>query len=116
MFPNLGQLAGLLKNAGQLKQSMQEMNERLEAARFLGEAGGGQIQATVNGKGELLGIKIEPQLVTAGDVEMLEDLLCAAVRDAVTKSREGAAKEMQAVTGGMNLPGMSDLLGPGGAP
>jgi hypothetical protein len=116
MLGNLGQLAGLLKNAGQLKQSMQEMNERLEAARFVGESGGGQVQATVNGKGELLGIKIEPQLVTAGDVEMLEDLVCAGVRDAVSKSREGAAKEMQAVTGGINLPGMSDLLGPGGAP
>lgn len=114
MFGNLGQLMNLMKNAGAIKQSVQEMNERMEAARHTGEAGGGQVQATVNGKGDLLSLKIEPTLVQAGDVEMVEDLACAAVRDAVTRSREAAQQEMSELTGGLGLPGMDQMLGGGG--
>lgn len=115
MLGNLGQLMNLLKNAGQIKQSAQQMNERLQAARFAGEAAGGQVCATVDGRGELVNVRIDPVLVQAGDVEMLEDLICAAVRDAVARSREAMQKEMQELTGGLNLPGMSDLFG-GGSP
>jgi DNA-binding YbaB/EbfC family protein len=115
MFGNLGQIMNLMKNAGQIKQGMQDMNERLQAARFVGEAGGGQVQATVDGRGEMVALKIDPALVQAGDVEMLEDLTCAAVRDAVNRSRAAVQKEMQELTGGLNLPGMGDLLG-GGRP
>lgn len=111
MFGNIGQIASLLKNAGQIKQGMQEMNERLAAARFVGEAGAGQVQATVDGRGEMVAIRIDPALVRSGDVEIVEDLVCAAVRDAVRRSREGVAKEMQALTGGINLPGLSEMLG-----
>lgn len=116
MFGNLGQLASLLKNAGQIQQNMKEMNERLAAARFTGEAGAGQVQATVDGRGELLGLKIDPGLVAGGDVELLEDLALAAVRDAVARSRTAAQKEMQAITGGMGLPNLGDMLGGKGGP
>jgi nucleoid-associated protein EbfC len=108
---NLGQLMNIMKNAGQIKQNMQQMNERLQAARFQGEAGGGQVQATVDGRGELLGVKIDPQLVQAGDVELIEDLVCAGVRDAITRSRTAIQKEMQEITGGLNLPGMEGMFG-----
>ncbi len=111
MFGNLGQLASLLKNAGQIKQNVEAMQQRLAAARFAGEAGGGQVKATVDGRGELVGIKIDPGLVQAGDVELIEDLTCAAVRAAVAESRAAVQKEMQDLTGGMNLPGMDQLLG-----
>jgi DNA-binding YbaB/EbfC family protein len=111
MLGNLGQLANLLKNAGQIKENMQGMQERLKTARHVGEAGGGQVRATVDGRGELVEIKLEPASVEAGDVELLEDLICAAVRDAVSKSREAVQKEMEAATGGMNLGGMMDMLG-----
>lgn len=111
MFGNLGQLMNIMKNAGQIKQTMQEMNERLQAARFTGEAGGGQVRVTVDGRGELVSVKIDPAIVQSGDVEMLEDLTCAAVRDAVTRSREAMQKEMQSLTGGLNLPGLTDMLG-----
>jgi hypothetical protein len=67
--------------------------------------------ATGGGRGELVAIKIDPQLVTGGDVEMLEDLTVAAVRAAVAKSREEVKKEMEAATGGMNLQGLTDVLG-----
>ncbi len=111
MLGNLGQLAGLLKNAGQIKQNMEAMQERLAAARFTGEAGGGQVKAIVDGRGDLVGIKLDPALVQAGDVEIIEDLTCAAVGDAVNRSREAVQKEMQEITGGLSLPGMGDLLG-----
>jgi len=115
MFGNLGQIMNLMKNAGQIKQGMQDMNERLQAARFVGEAGGGQVQAPVDGRGAMVARQIDPARVQAGDGEMLEDLPCAAVRDAVNRSRAAVQKEMQELTGGLNLPGMGDLLG-GGRP
>jgi len=111
MLGNLGQLANLLKNAGQIKENMQAMQERLQAARYVGEAGGGQVRATVDGRGELVSIKLEPATVEGGDIELLEDLICAAVRDAMAKSREAVQQEMQAATGGMDLGGMMDMLG-----
>jgi DNA-binding YbaB/EbfC family protein len=118
MFPNLGnlgQLMNLVKNAGQMKQQAAQMNERLQAARFTGESGGGQVKATVDGRGELISLKIDPAVVKGGDVEMLEDLIVAAVRGAVTISREAIQKEVSDLTGGMNLGGLSDILG-GGKP
>jgi len=111
MLGDLGKLTHLLRNAGQIKQNMQEMQARLEQTRYVGEAGGGQIRVTVNGKGDPVEIKFDPELVAGGDVEMLEDLACAAVRDAMQKSREGVQKEMEAATGGMDLGGMMDMFG-----
>lgn len=111
MLGNLAQLANLLKNAGQIKQNLQGLQERLKAARYSGEAGGGQVRAAVDGRGELVELKIEPALVSSGDVELLEDLVRAAVCDATAKSREGIQKEMQAATGGLDLGGMMDFLG-----
>lgn len=115
MLGNLGQLMNIMKNAGQIKQNMEELNRRMEATRFVGEAGGGQVQATVNGRGEPVAVKFEPQLVQGGDIEMLEDLTIAALRDAITKSRAAAQQEMAQVTGGLGLPDIEKLLG-GGAP
>jgi nucleoid-associated protein EbfC len=111
MFGNIGQLMNLMKNMGQLKQTMQEVGERLQAARFTGEAGGGQAQATVNGRGEIVSLKLDPELVKGGDVEMIEELVCGAVRDAVTHSRTAAQKEMAEFTGGLNVPGLDNLFG-----
>jgi DNA-binding YbaB/EbfC family protein len=112
MLGNLGQLASLLKNAGQIKENMKEMQGRLAAARYASESGGGQVRATVDGKGELVEIKLDPATVQTGDTELLEDLICAAVRDAVSQSREAVQKEMQAATGGMDLSGMmGDMFG-----
>jgi DNA-binding YbaB/EbfC family protein len=116
MFGNLSQIMNLMKNAGQIKQSVQDMNTRLQAARFTGQAGGGQVQATVDGRGEMVNLRIDPTRVQAGDVELIEDLTCAAVRDAVVRSREAMQKEMQELTGGLNLPGMGELLGGGPQP
>lgn len=112
MFGNMGQLASLLKNAGQIKENMQAMQERLKEARYVGESGGGQVRTTVDGRGEIIEVKLDPETVQAGDIEMLEDLIRASVNQAVVASREGVQKEMQAATGGMDLGGMmGDMLG-----
>jgi len=111
MLGNLGQLAQLLKNAGQIRENMKAMQERLAAARYVGQAGAGQVRATVDGRGDPVQIRIDPQLVAAGDVELLEELTCAAFRDALARCREGVQKEMQAATGGMDIQGMMDMLG-----
>lgn len=110
MLGNLGQIASLLKNSGKIKENMEAMNERLAAARFIGEAGGGQVRATVDGKGELVSVKIEPQLASGGDAELLEDLVTAAVRDAVTRSRVGMQQEMAAMGGALGMPGLGQML------
>jgi hypothetical protein len=111
MLGQFGQLASLLRNAGQMKQNLEQMNERLGSARFVGEAGGGEIRATVNGRGELVALKIEPALSQSGDLEMLEDLIVAAVRDGVNRSRQALQKETQAALGGLSVPGIDKLLG-----
>lgn len=109
MFGNLGQLAGLLKNAGQIKENMRQMQERLKVSRYVGEAGAGQVRATVDGRGEPVELKFAPGLLEGGDAELIEELVCGAFRDAIGRSREGVAKEMQQATG-MDIPGLSDML------
>lgn len=111
MFGNLGQLTHLMRNAGQIKENVRQMNERLKAARFTGDAGAGQVTATVDGRGEMVAIKIDPQLVAGGDIEMLEDLVVAAVRAAVARSREEVKRQMEEATGGLSLQGLTDMLG-----
>jgi DNA-binding YbaB/EbfC family protein len=110
MLGNIAQLAGLLRNAGAIKENMKQMQDRLAAARFVGESGGGQVRATVDGRGELLAVKLEPALVAGGDLELTEELIVAAVREAIVRSREAVNKEMEAATGGLNLQGMMDML------
>jgi DNA-binding YbaB/EbfC family protein len=94
---------------------MAEMQEKLSTLRFVGEAGGGQVKVTVDGKSEIISVKFEPELIQAGDVEMIEDLTTAAMRDAATRAREGAQAEMQNALGGLGLPDIGNMFG-GGQP
>lgn len=111
MFGQLGQLMQLLSNPEKLKADMKAMQERLEAARYVGEAGGGQVTVTMDGKCEVKAFKIEPELIKSGDHEMIEDLCAAAVQAATALSREGAQKEMQQMAGGLNLGPLGGMLG-----
>jgi DNA-binding YbaB/EbfC family protein len=110
MFGNLGNLAGLLKSAKDMQAQFAKMQEELAAKRFDGDAGGGLVRVTVNGKGTLLNVKIDPQAAT--DIELLEDMVKAAVAAATAKSQEAMKSELSSLTGGLNLPGLTDLLGP----
>lgn len=111
MFGKLGDMAGMLKQAKEMQARMKEMQERVAATTFEAEAGAGAVKATVNGKLELVGVKLDPETVKGGDVEMLEDLVKAAVVAAQTKAAEGMKEEMKKLTGGMNLPGLDGMLG-----
>lgn len=98
---NLGQM---MKQAQQMQAKMAEMQEKLAQMEIEGAAGGGLVRATVTGKGEIKKLKIEPSLVDPKEVEVLEDLIVAAVNDARGKVDAVAADQMKELTGGLNLP------------
>ena len=97
-------LGGLMKQAQQMQAKMQEMQAKLETMEMTGEAGAGMVRVTLNGKGDMRGVKIDPKLADPADMEMLEDLLVAAHRDAKDKIDVQTSAEMQKITGGMQLP------------
>jgi DNA-binding YbaB/EbfC family protein len=99
-------LGNLMKQAQQMQAKMAEMQEKLAAMEVQGAAGGGMVQATVSGKGEVKRVKIDKSIVDPNDVEMLEDLIVAAINDARGKVDALAAEEMQKLTGGLGLPSM----------
>jgi DNA-binding YbaB/EbfC family protein len=111
MLGGLGNLAGLLKSAKEMQTQMAKLQEELAKRRYDADAGGGVIRATVDGKGTLINIKIDPQAVN--DVELLEDLVKAAVCAAVAKSQEAMKSELASLTGGLNVPGLTEMLGGG---
>jgi DNA-binding YbaB/EbfC family protein len=97
-------LAGLMKQAQQMQSKMQEMQAKLEAIDVEGTAGAGMVSVTLNGKGDMRKIRIDPKLADPSDMEMLEDLIVAAHSDAKRKMEQLAADEMQKISGGLNLP------------
>lgn len=111
MFGGLGNLTEMLKNAKQLQGNLAKLQEEMAAKRFDGVAGGEMVKVTVDGKGTLVDLKIDPKAVA--DVELLEDLIKAAICGATTKSQEAMKEQMSAMTGGMDLGGLSQMLGGG---
>ncbi|HHB76699.1 MAG TPA: YbaB/EbfC family nucleoid-associated protein [Desulfobulbus sp.] len=99
-------MGDLLKQAQQFQQKMGTIQEELSHKVVTGTAGGGMVTATVNGKGELVGLAIEQDIVNPDDVQMLQDLVRAAVNDGLNKARDLGKEEMGKLTGGLNLPGM----------
>jgi DNA-binding YbaB/EbfC family protein len=99
-------MANLQRMAQQMQQEMLRVQAELDATTVDGSAGGGVVTATVTGKQELVSVTIDPSAVDPTDVEMLQDLVVAAVNDALRGSRALAEQKMSAVTGGLRLPGM----------
>ena len=98
---NIGQM---MKQAQQMQAKMAELQATLDAAEITGASGGGMVEVTLSGKGMAKGVKIDPSLVTPEDVEILEDLIVAAVNDARNRIEEKMKEEMSKVTGGLELP------------
>jgi DNA-binding YbaB/EbfC family protein len=92
--------------AQRMQQEMARIQTELDATTVDGSAGGGVVSATVTGKQELVSIRIDPSAVDPSDVEMLQDLVVAAVNDALRASRELAEEKMRALTGGLRIPGL----------
>ena len=96
----------MLKQAQKMQQDMLKMQEELESKEYDATAGGGMVKAVVNGKHELLSLSIHPEAVDPEDVEMLQDMVVAAVNEAMRKAEAEAAQNMSKLTGGLNLGGL----------
>ena len=97
-------LFGMMKQAQQLQERMQQLQEELGAMELAGQSGGGLVRVTMTGKGELRGVKIDPSLMKPDESEIVEDLVIAAVADAKGKVEAQMQAKMQDITGGLPLP------------
>ena len=98
--------AAMMKQAQKMQQEMLRMQEEMENKTFSATTGGGMVTATVNGKHEVLDLKINPEAVDPDDVEMLQDMILAAVNEAMRTADAEAANNMSRLTGGLNLGGL----------
>ncbi|MBQ8647750.1 MAG: YbaB/EbfC family nucleoid-associated protein [Oscillospiraceae bacterium] len=96
----------LMRQAQKMQEDMKAKQAELEATEYQGSASGGMVQVTMTGKHQVTAIKINPDVVDPDDIEMLEDLIAAAVNDAVRAVDEDATEQMGKLTGGMNIPGL----------
>lgn len=108
MFGNLGKM---MKMAGQMREKLPELQQKLAETMYVGEAGGGAVRATVNGKLALEQLEIEPSVLAEGDPGKVEELIIAAVSSAQQRAADAAQEAMQELTGGMDLPALRQMLG-----
>lgn len=104
MFGNMGNMAGMMKKVQKLQADMAKMQEELKTRTVEVSAGGGAITVVMTGEKQVQSLKISPTAVDPEDVEMLEDLVAAAINEAVKKVDDMMAQEMGKLTGGLNLP------------
>lgn len=103
-------MAKMMKQVQQMQAKMEKFKKELENKTVEATAGGGVVKVTANGKQEIVDINIDPTAVDPDDVEMLEDLVLAAVNESLRQVQEMTEKEMAKITGGLNLPGMPGLF------
>jgi nucleoid-associated protein EbfC len=101
-----GGFGNMMKQAQKLQEQMMALQEEVGRKEVEATAGGGMVTVKANGKQELVSIKIDPEVVSKDDVQMLEDLVLAASNEALRKSRELVAQEMGKLTGGLKIPGL----------
>lgn len=99
-----GNMNNMIRQAQKMQQDMLKAQEELEAKTYEAAAGGGVVTATVSGKKELVSVSIDPEAVDPEDVEMLQDLIVAAINEALRKAGDDATSQMSKLTGGLNLP------------
>lgn len=95
----------IMKQAKKMQERMAQMQKELETKTVEAQAGGGMVSVVVNGKFEVISLKIEKEVVNPEDIEMLQDLVAAAINEGVRKAQEMAASEMGKITGGLSIPG-----------
>ena len=96
----------MMKQAKIMQKKMLEIQEDLKEMKFEASAGGGAVKVKVNGDQEVIEVKINQEMVDAGDLEMIEDMTMVAINDAIKQSKEEAKNKMASLTGGMNIPGL----------
>ena len=105
-MPGGGNQAAMMRQVQKMQQDMIRMQEEMEAKTYEAAAGGGMVKATVNGKHEVVGLEINPEAVDPDDVEMLQDMVIAAVNEAMRAADTDSANNMSKLTGGLNLGGL----------
>ncbi len=110
MFKGLSNLGAMLKQAQQFGGQMEKLADEMKTRRATGTAGGGMVEVEVNGLLEVLRCRIDPQLFAQGDRELVEDLVLAAINQAVAKGRQLHAEAVKELTGGLQLPGLQEAL------
>lgn len=101
-----GNLGNIMKQAQAMQEQMAKIQEQAASKQVTGTAGGGMVTVTANGAMEVVGVKIDPEVVKSGDADMLQDLIVAATNEALRKAREMMAEEMKGLTGGLKIPGL----------
>ncbi len=104
-------LGDLMKQAQKMQQEMGRIQEESKKKTVEASAGGGMVVVTANGAMEIVSIKIEKDVVNPDDIEMLQDLIMAAVNEALRRAHQMVTEDMSKITGGMNLPGMGNIFG-----
>ncbi|KAF0159651.1 MAG: YbaB/EbfC family nucleoid-associated protein [Smithellaceae bacterium] len=99
-------IGNIMKQAKKMQEKMGRLQEELETKTIEAQAGGGMVRVVVNGKFELVSLKIEKEVVNPEDIEMLQDLIAAAVNEGIRKAQEMASSEMAKITGGLGIPGL----------
>jgi len=105
-MPGMGNMGNMMKQVHKMQQDMAKLQAELEERTVESSAGGGAVNVVATGKKELKEIKIKPAAVDPDDVEMLEDLIIAAVNEALRKAEQMVSGEMAKITGGLNIPGL----------
>lgn len=101
-----GGMAQLMKQANQMQMKMKKAQEELAKKEYEATSGGGAVKVKVNGDHMITALTIDPEVLKAGDVEMLQDMVMSATNEAVKVAKDTSAKEMEKITGGLNIPGM----------
>ncbi len=96
----------IIKQAQQMQDEMKVVQEKLDTTEYEGNSGSGLVKAVVTGKNDVVKLTIDPKAVDTDDLEMLEDLVCAAVNDAISKAKLDNETQMNKITNGLNVPGM----------
>lgn len=104
---DLSKMGGMLKQAMEIKQRIEELKEQLANERVSASSGGGMVQVELNGKMQVLSLKIEPEVINPAEPEVLETLVQAAINEGVNKVQEMLKERMQEITGGMDIPGIT---------
>ncbi len=103
-------MSSIMKQAQEMQQKMTKIQEDLAGKRITGSAGGGMVSVVVNGKGDILSAQVEKELLNPDEAEMLQDLFVAATNDALRKAKELGSQEMGQLTGGLKIPGLSNMF------
>ena len=105
-IPNQASQGNMMKRIQQMQEDMENIQKEVEASEFTASAGGGAVEVTVNGSHEILSIKMEPDVVDPEEIEMLEDLLIAALNESIKKANDAMEQGIERAKGGLSIPGL----------